>query len=245
MRLKSFASGIVTYAFLMLAVFPAQASVLGTYTDRATWESVTSGRFDIDFESLGLAQGAYSGTAYTNASGLTIGGVNFVGVDGGGGYVLYAVNPSTGDVQDFGSATVLKGPYYRPGAYYQATMPAGVTSLGLDLMSIFPAGATFQILLDGIDLGVIISTQSRPDRTFFGVQTDLAFSQVRIVLSSGTVFTTQPLIDNFAYGTVLSSGGGGGGGDETVEIATLLYVGTGVVLLAWGKRRRQSAPAAV
>ncbi len=233
MRLRSFATGVVAFAFLLLAVLPSQASVLGTFTDRATWEGVTSGRTDITFESLGLSPGGF--TSYSNSTGLTTGGVNFTGIDGTGGFFLYAVNPPSGADEDFGSLTILKGPFYRSGSYILASMPGGVTSFGLDLMSMLPAGATFRLVLDGVDIGFSISTAARPTRTFFGVQTDSPVSLIRIVIDSGTVFTTLPMIDNFSYGSVAAGGG------ETIEITTLLYVGTGIGLLGWGKRRRRLA----
>lgn len=229
---------VATLALLM-AIVPAQASVLGTYNDRTTWEGLTSGRTDIDFTSLGLSPGAAAN--YSTAAGLTIGSANFTSGYGGTSYQLYGLNPTAGTPEDWDSGTLLAGPSWATGAYFQVVLSGGVTSFGLDLMSAYPAGATFRILLDGIDLGITIVTGTRPNRTFFGVRTDIPFSTVRVIFDSSTPFGPQALFDNFAFG--LAAGDPPPGG-ETPEITTLLYIGSGVGLMQWAKRRRALGAAA-
>ena len=230
---RSWPAVAMLLAALAMVAIPAQATVLGTYSDRTTWEGVTSGRTDIDFESLGIGVGGY--TSYSTSAGLAIGGVQFVGVLDPSTYFLYALNPPSGASEDYGSSTVLKGPELRPTSYLLVNLGPGVTSFGVDLMTIFPAGSMISIFLDGVQVGMV-STQSKPTRTFFGVQTDTAFSQIKFVLSSGTTYSTQILLDNFAYGAAMS--GGPTPPAETVEVTTLLYVGTGIGLLGWTRRRR-------
>ena len=168
-------------------------------------------------------------------------------------YYLYALNPAIGDAQDFGSGTELRGPYLPctvVGAcasphtsYLSVTLPSGATSFGLDLMTAYPQAQSFTIQLDSIDVGLVITTQARPTRTFFGVTTDAPISQVRITLNSGVINQTQGLFDNFAYGAAGTSGGGGttDPSGDTPEVATMLCVGSG--LMAMRLLRRRQTPA--
>jgi len=231
----SFAATHALLVVLLLISSPAYGTVLGTYNDRTTWEGLTTSRVDIDFESLGIAPGGFQ--SHNTVAGLTHGGVDFIGYQNGSP-TLYAKNPPTGDTDDFLSNTLLRGPEFwvggccPDGSYLIAVVPSGVTSFGLDLMSAYPAGASFRIELDSIDVGVIVVTQSRPNRTFFGVRTDAPFAQVKVIMTSGTVFTTYGLFDNVAYG---SSGGGGDPG-QTPEVATLLIVASGLLLFRFARR---------
>jgi|GEM_PF-1429386 len=231
---------VTTLVVVLMASWSAKASVLGTYNDRATWEALTSGRTDIDFSSLGLAPGAF--TNYSTAAGLTIGSANFTGGYGGSSYQLYALNPSAGSAEDWNSGTLLAGPSWLTGAYFQVGLAGGVTSFGLDLMSAYPAGATFRIILDGIDLGITVVTGSRPNRTFFGVRTDVPFSTVRIVFDSSTPFGPQGLFDNIAFGD--AAGGAPPPGGETPEVTTIVYFVSGVALMRWARRRSIGVAAA-
>ena len=214
----------------------ASATVLQIYSSRGTWEAATTGRSDVDLEALGLAVGGF--TSYSTSGGLTLGGLTFMGVESSS-YWLYAINPTAGSDQDFGSSTVLKT-QYGASAYLAITLPSSTTSFGLDLMTAFPEAQTFRIELDSVDLGVVFSTAARPTRTFVGVTTDTAISQVRIILNSGNSATVA-LTDNFAYG---AAGSGGGGPEETPEIATMICVGSGLIALRWARRRQVLTSAA-
>ena len=214
----------------------ASATVLQIYDSRANWEAATTGRTDVDLEGLSLPLGYAS---YSTSGGLSLGGLTFVGVESSG-YWLYAINPTAGDAQDFGSSTILKT-QYGASAYLAITLPSATTSFGVDLMTAFPDAQTFRIELDSVDLGVVFSTGARPTRTFVGVTTDTAISQVRIYLTSGNSGTVA-LYDNFGYGAAGS--GGGGGPEETPEIATMLCVGSGLIALRWARRRQVLTSAA-
>jgi hypothetical protein len=230
----------------LLTSLPASGAILGTYTNRALWEAATSGRTDIDFESLGLVPPpGMNFSNYSTAAGLTLGGATFTGWTGGA-YYLYAVNPPAGADEDFGSATLLRGPEWFSGSYLQIALPLTVTSFGLDVMTMTPGAGAVRILADGIDVAGAIATALRPTRTFFGFTSDTPIAQVRVIIDTGTVFQTQVLVDNVSFGAATSGGGGGGGGGpaETAEITTLIYVASGVALLAWAKRRITGAAAA-
>ncbi|MFN7923512.1 MAG: hypothetical protein U0Q16_25650 [Bryobacteraceae bacterium] len=219
----------------------ASAGVIGTYNDRATWQGLTTGATNIDFESLGLSPGGY----HDYSSGLTTGGVQFTGFTGSSSF-LFAINPPTNAAEEFGSLTELRGPDFLSGSYISALLPSNVTSFGLDLMTAYPNGAGIRIQLNGIDLGIVVSTQARPTRTFFGVRTDTPISELRFILDGTPNNNTFALIDNISYGLATTSGGGGGGtgGDspsETPEATTMLYVATGTGVIAWARKRKKLA----
>ncbi|MEZ5354688.1 MAG: hypothetical protein R2762_18800 [Bryobacteraceae bacterium] len=224
----------VLASMLLLTAVPAEASVLGTYNDRATWEGVTTGRVDFDFDTLGLSPGGF--TQYNSAAGLTIGDVNFVGYQHGG-YSLTALNPLAGWDENFGSGALLRGPYYFTDSYLLVTFTTSITSFALDLMTMSPDAGDFEIIVDGVSLGVV-TTANRPTHTFFGVQTDTPITQVRIQLASGNLTATQGLFDNVAIG--LANTGGGGGQPppgETPEVSTMFYTAMGFGLVYWSRRR--------
>lgn len=235
---------------------PLHAGIVNTYTNRATWQAATGGRTDIDFSALGLGAGGY--TSYSDSSGLTIGGVTFTGYDASNNaYFLYALNPDSGWDENFGTGTLLKGPFWYQSAgltttYLQLVLPSSVTSFGIDLGTISPRGSNLRILVDGVYTGSPVTTATN-SLTFFGFTADAPVNQVRIYVDSGSVTVTQALIDNVSFGAMLSgssggSGGGGGGstpppGSETPETSTLLYVGTGVYFMAWRRKKRLLQPA--
>ncbi|MBM3814021.1 MAG: hypothetical protein FJW20_20530 [Acidimicrobiia bacterium] len=218
---------------LLLLGNPAQATVLATHNTLAEWQTGTTVNGTIDFSSLGLAPGTWS-TLYMNVTGLTISGVNFVGIDAIGGYYLLPINPT--GAQSFGTGTVLRGPVYQPsGSYIRVTLPAS-TAFAVDLATLGPDSQSFRVWLDGVDIGgPAISSNAWPNPRFWGVHTDTPFTQVRIVLNSGNSTTTQSQIDNIRYGTYQAV-------QETPEITSMLYMGCGIALL-WLTRRRRLARA--
>lgn len=243
---KSLFARALLLALAICLCTPLHAGIINTYTDRATWESATTGRTDIDFTALGLGAGGY--TSYSTSTGLTMNGVTFTGYDSSNNsYFLYALNPESGWDENFGTGTLLKGPtwYQTSGltsTYLQMVLPASVTSIGLDLGTIMPRGANLRVFVDGVYTGSPITTQTN-SLTFFGFTADAPVNQLRIYVDSGSLTVTQALVDNFSFGELLSGGGGGGGGQpppggETPEAATLLYVGTGVYFLAWRRKRQ-------
>jgi len=233
---RSFWAGLVAAVLLVLAT-PAQATILGTYNSRATWEGLTSGRTDIDFSTLGLA-GPGSIAEYGTAAGLTVSSVNFVGVHAGGsygGYQLTAGFPASGASDDYGSGPRLVGPeYHTSGSYLRATLPSGVTAFAIELATINPAAQSFRLLVDGVDIGSVINAQAHPNRTFIGVRTDTPIAEVRIVMNSGTQWNTRGLFDNVSYGSSEPPA-------ETPEATSFLYMATGIGLISWTIRRRRAA----
>lgn len=220
----------------------SSASVLQTFTTRASWEAATQAGFTtVDFENLSLPMGYLS---YSTSAGLTTGGLSFVGVQGDtwSPYYLWAAIPGALDPDFANSGALLKGPEYRAGgaAYLSVTVPTGVTSFGLDLMSYNPTAQNFVIQLDGVNIGVVITTLAQPARQFFGFTADAPITNVRIFLdgSPNTSAATAGRFDNFVYGAAgAPGGGGGGGGEEAPEGTTMLCLGMGLVMVRWVKRR--------
>ena len=247
---KSYSVGIALAVFLALSL-PAQASVLNTYTDRANFDNATSNRTLITFD--GTTPQSWVNAGYTNyyglysdAAGLTLDGVNFVGNNGSGGYQLYTSNPSDPNAsENYGTGTVLKGPEYYPTSSLLITLPGATTAFGFDLGAMLPSVATFNLELVSLGVNYSVTTQLRPNLTFFGVTLDAPTTQIRLTTTQGTLYQTQLLLDNFAYGTAGAGAGQqgaqfGGPTGETPEVTTLLYVASGLGLLAW-KRRRAAA----
>ncbi len=240
---KSFLARALLLALAIWLCTPLHAGIVNTYTNRAAWQAATTDRTDIDFTALGLGAGGYIG--YSTATGLTMSGVTFTGYDeSNNAHFLYALNPESGWDENFGTGTLLKGPmwYQSSGVtstYLQVALPSSVTSLGLDLGTITPRGASLRLVVDGVYTGSTITTATN-SLTFFGFTADAPVNQLRIYVDSGSLTVTQALIDNVSFGELLSGGGGGGPpqGGETPEAATLLYVGTGVYYLAWRRRRQ-------
>jgi hypothetical protein len=217
-------AGIAAIVFL-LSVHPASAGVVSTYNDRAEWETLSGTQTDIDFESWGGEPGPEPGNKTVTEN---------------GNWFLYLANPPVGDAEDFLSGARLRGPGNNGISYLLAVFPPLVNAFGIDLASGAPAAASFRIELDGIDVGLIIPTQPRPNRTFFGVLTDTPFSQVKIYVTTGTA-ATHGLFDNISFVIGATQGGGEEEGPtgETPEVATFLSLGSG--LLLFGLRRRKRA----
>ncbi|MCC6537224.1 MAG: hypothetical protein IT162_06720 [Bryobacterales bacterium] len=226
------------FGALLLIALTSHATVLQTYSSRPSWETATTGRADVDFESLNISTGGWA--SYSTAAGITTGGLNIVGVLDVNQYFLYALNPPSGAAEDFGSSTILRGPEMRSNSYLSVTLPSSVTSFGIDLMTYSPDTQSFAILLDGVQVATV-TTAARPVRTFFGVTTDAPITEVRLVLTSGTNFVTQGLFDNLAYGA--AAGSGEPPPAETPEVGTLAATGTGLILVRYLRRRHRLSQA--
>ncbi|MBK7931334.1 MAG: hypothetical protein IPJ98_28845 [Bryobacterales bacterium] len=96
---------------------------------------MTTGITTDDFSSIGTAPGGWN--TFNTSGGLTLGSINYLGVDGGG-YGMLAINPTSGE-NFFGSGVLLRNAdYYNLGAQYlQLTLP-DLYSVGFDLGTAFP-----------------------------------------------------------------------------------------------------------
>lgn len=218
------------FGLVVAAPFVSGATI--TYIDETAWSSASMNLTTIGFEGLAPAN---SFTLYSTSTGLSIDGVQFVGVDGGG-YQL-SVNDANfiSPFFDWGTGALLAGPQYVSANVtpsIQVSLPSGVTSFGVNLMTASPNATSFSITLsDGTTQTV--STFARPQQAFFGATSDAPITSATFTLV-GTIPTdnTQGLLDNFTFGAANTGGQG-----QVPETDTLLLIGTGLAGLALMKKR--------
>jgi len=204
---------IAVIVFASMAVPAGATSIL--ITDRDAWTSASSSVTTIDFE--GLATPAVPGN-YSNASGLFLGGVQFIGLTPPDSFYLYAEDPAAATNYNWNSGDVLMGPSAAWGAgYLQVNLPAGATAVGADLMSHTPFADTFTVSLSTGET-FTVATSSRPQRAFAGFISDTPLTSVRF-----RPYTGVPMVDNFSWGSAAAT--------ETPEIVTMLMGGSGLLLL--------------
>ena len=210
---------------LLGTAMPGSAAVVDTTITRDYFASATT----VDFESLNLTQGTYA--AYY-AAGLNADGVNFTFVNGGTNE-LRAMFPNPGDPTNFGTGHVIKGHGVAVGSYLLALLSEPTTAFGVDLGVTGFTTRTFRVSLDGQILESAIAATLKPNFTFFGVSSDTPFTQVKIFLSGSVASDVHPILDNFSHMNEAPP-------IENPEVTTVLYVATGVALLALRYRRRGS-----
>ena len=188
------------------------------FTNRAAFTAASTGLTTIDFEGI-----APVNSVANFASGLTLQGVTFTGsttgmvsvVDSGFFSPLFA----------FQSGAVLSG-----FAFIEATLPPGITAIGVDIMTTNPDGQSFDIVLSTGEV-FTVSTPFRPERGFFGVTSDVAISSIRFTTVVAAI-RGIPLSDNFSFGQAQAS--------TVPEPGTLILVGTGIAGIAARVLRRRS-----
>ncbi len=225
-RAMSSSLAILLIMFASITV-PAGATAL-LYTDRAGWEAATSGLTTITFE--GFATPSVPGN-YMSAAGLTLNGVNFVGLTPPASYYLFTQDPGAASYFNWNSGDVLLGPSAAWGdGYIQANLPPGTTSVGADVMTHTPYAASIVIALSTGET-FTVSTLSNPQRAFAGVTSDVPISYIQFNPNAGS-----QMIDNFSYGAALTQGIP----VETPEVATFLLGGAGLFFLFAGKGLRRA-----
>mgnify|MGYP001171422189 CR=1 FL=1 len=183
----------------------------------------TSGLTTISFE--GFATSSVPGN-FMNAAGLTLNGVNFVGLTPPASYYLFTQDPGAATYFSWGSGDVLLGPTAAWGdGYIQANLPAGTTSVGADLMTHTPYTASIVIRLSTGET-FIVETRNYPERAFVGFTSNVPISHIQFNPDAGF-----QMIDNFSFGTAVTQ--------ESPEMATFLLGGTGLFFLMAGKGLRR------
>jgi hypothetical protein len=205
---------IAIIALALLAV-PAGATVTVQNT-QADWQALTTDYFTtlVDFNTLTKE------TIYNTADGLTLGGIKFTGDNVDGTYYLVAHDATQGPSYDWNSGAYILGPGWGI-KYIQATLPAGITALGVDLMS-NPSAHSVTVTLSTGD-SYAVGTSANPNRTFFGFVSDTPVDWVRFSAAS-----SYTVIDNFDYGFV-----------STPEPDTLVMAGVGLIGLWFARRLRR------
>ncbi len=244
------------------SVTAGQAAVLGTYSNRASWEAVvTAGtRVDVPFVSTATFSG--------NSTPITDGGASFLGFynEPSAGNLTYRQTPSSVDpILNLGSfGFVMIGGGATNASVYNAglNMTPGASSraVGFDFgaynesstgnISNSTAATTFLIrVFEGagnMTGEYTVNGVNRPGLGFFGVATSGDISGVAIysLNGGGAGSKTFTLIDNFSYGATTLSGGGGGGGEDpppsggdVPEPGTYALAGLGLLGMVLLRRR--------
>jgi hypothetical protein len=212
---------LVFLLVLACCAIPASAT-LTTYADAASFNLANPGNTFITFPPT------VSGTNYTDAA-------TDVGFsDAGGTSTLEEILTPSG----WPTGSSLQATACSPspsGCITTLTidLPSAVTSVGMYIG--LQSYNDFQIAVSNTGGGSysannIVSTPS--SSTFFGVSSDSPFSTFTIATES---YFPSITIDDLQIGT--SGGGGGDGGDaQAPEAATFLMIGSGLIMLHFGRR---------
>ena len=205
---------------LCAAAIPASSAVLTTYTNSATFNSALSSQTLVNFNELVQHDSL-------DSAGITSGGVNFVGVNGGF-FQLTSQQPAVGSATDWGTGTYLLLPYYfGASSYTTVTLPSSVTAVAFDFGTKSTTGKMITVTIAGVP--VTINTASFPAHTFFAVTSDTGFTTLQIS-SNGNNF---PTLDNFVFGTANVTVAPA----DTPEVTTLLMIASGLFMMRYGGRR--------
>jgi hypothetical protein len=223
MRRRKFYFVLIVMITSALMTVPASATAL-LYTDRVAWEAATSGLFTIDFEGL-ATPGVPSN--HSTAGGLTIGGVQFIGLTPPSSYYLYGQDPATSPNFSWNSGDVLIGPNAAwGGGYIEVNLPAGgVTSVGTDLMTHTPFAQPVVVSLSTGE-SFTVGTYGNPTRAFVGFTSDVPLTSIRFTPENG-----YSIIDNFSDGSAP--------GAEVSEANPLVLGATGLLSLWIARRLRR------
>ncbi|RPI17644.1 MAG: hypothetical protein EHM65_02900 [Acidobacteriales bacterium] len=209
---------IATIVLTLLAA-PAGAEIT-VKNNQADWLALTSGVLTIDFEDLAPNYAPFY-IDYSSAEGVTLGGVNFMGVTGDASNYLRVVDPALGG--NWNSGDFLMGGW-EPG-YIQATLPGeGSMAIAMDLMT-NAAGRNVTVTLYNGNTELYsgaIATSALPTRTFVGfLSSDMPITSARF--SAAGTFAE---IDNFSI-------------SETPEPDSILFGLTGLAGLWLARRLRR------
>lgn len=216
-------------------VTPAFSTVT-TYNNLAAWQAATSGDTTDNFESLTPGTPI---TYYNTATGVSNDpNVDFIGYSSSGSPYLEAIDTTYAGwsaFYNFGTGVAIAELMDRPNSgsplpYIHVVFSSPVTAFGTNLFTGSPNALSFAITVLGTQYTV--ATNPLPTPAFWGVTSDTPISFADFTLN-GTAFNggSQAFLDNFTYGTATVQT------DATPEAATLLLIGSGLIGLAWLRKR--------
>ena len=199
---------------------PADASIM-TYSDPAVWAALVMPGFStVNFE--GLASAGVPGN-FSDSSGLTLSGIQFIGLTPPGSYYLLVQDAATATKYAWGSGDTLEGPNsaWQPAnpGYIQANLPAGTTAFAAYVMTHnasakTPGSVTVSIPATGDTAPISTSASAR---TFIGVVSDAPILSARFQPTSASTYL---LLDDFSAGQAA---------EPTPESETLFLGGSGLL----------------
>jgi hypothetical protein len=209
---------------LFVAVLPSRGSVV-LFSSEAAWLATTAVSTTTGFEGIAPPGGT---SDFSTSVGLTSGGVNFLGqtvsedcsiggcVPFSSGFQLLVSSPGAFDGLDWGTGAYLVGPESvfnvvsvgngtLQNGTLTASLPAGTTSVGFDLMSLgsqsVPPAAPEVCLSTGDCFS--ITTPDNPGQVFVGFTSTTPLSSVVFTIDAGLITPDEVFLDNFAIGTAI------------------------------------------
>ncbi|MBV8820898.1 MAG: hypothetical protein JO022_21235, partial [Acidobacteriaceae bacterium] len=215
-----------------------------------TWTSVTTGLSNINFNGLAPVN---SFKDYSNSTGLVLNGVDFVGYyQSAPTYSLIVADAGyISPYYNFGTGGSLRGPVNDRASstaflpYIHVILPANVTAVATDLMTVSPNNVPFKVTLSDGESFTVQDNAVRPATTFFGVTADSPIAYIDFSLPSSSINAgTFAMLKDFSFGTASVGGASGGGNDpaDTPEAATMILIGTGLVTFGYMQRNGFGLP---
>jgi len=193
--------------FLVAALFllgaPLVQAAVSMFVNRAAWLGESINVTTINFSGIAPTGGYSDFTVRGQLSdprALQISGVKFIdNTSFNSPNALWVVDPLYNpSLYDWGSGASLQGPgttQFANGSNLEVDFPSGVTSVGLDLMTVTPFAGNVQIYLSGPGDVVHIQTNNYPSSTFVGFTSPVPIDHISLSAPG------NPLIDNFAFGS--------------------------------------------
>jgi hypothetical protein len=202
---------MMIYRFLIAIV--AMAIPLRASMSYNTSALMQAGNVGLSFTPVSFSQG-FSGSLLDLGSGLTF----------AGGGTLSTITTTINPGGSWPAGNILKG--FSNGGEIDITLPTGTLAFGASFGELGGSIATITLSGNG---GGSFSYQVSPASgvpVYIGVSSTSAFTSIKIAADFGF---EDLALDNFSFGT----------GAETPEVATMVLMGSGLVMLAAIRRRVQ------
>lgn len=236
MRTKNPSTFLAVFIGLALALVPAHATTITTYSSLASWQAATEAGYQtVTFSGLTPSN---TETPYYSSTGVTASGVDFIGYNSSGTSDIEVVDTSGSNFTwyDWGTGDAIIQNLDRPNSssplpYIDIVLPANVTAIGMDLWTTSPQALSYTITVDGNQYTV--PTFSQPTLAFWGITSDTPITSIQLTLQ-GTTYngSSNELMSDFVFGTAEA-----GDLQTAPEAGTYLLIGTGLIgLVALRKR---------
>jgi len=228
-RIRSLGSFVVVALAAMAG--PLYCTTITTYNSLAGWQTAESTTQTIDFSGLPGSMTFYS-------SGLTLGGVQFIGYSG---QTSLGEMDTTSWFPGFGLSNAAFMLMSGPSSDIHIILPAAVTAVGFNLLT-SNGGLPYTINLNDLQSNLLgtytQATSGAPPVAFFGATSDTPIATIDLSLQGPGSGGTYAFVDNVSYGTATTQTSDV---SDTPEAATFLLIGSGLVGLGIIRRRTMLA----